>query len=426
MITMIINLIKNHHHPYPYIVVTVLVFMCGCGMSFHISTSTMFLRSNPYSNPSSSLGNRIPLCWSSTSRFKLFAVPKSSFDPDIPAGLRGEAVRNALSVDRGIVISYHDLGVELVRIKGAGARQFINGKFTCSVSSQDDGYEMKVLSSQSLSLLRIYDGCWLTPKGRTRDLVRIMTVAEDEYYIMSNPIGLLSSKGTGDNSDSSGGGNSLYDELNRLVFPLDEVEISSCASSTSQMIGIHAPNQDRMTELLECIIPSVDFSGNEASSFQPKNGNKVLNFSNGIMVAQGTQLSRFSSYGSKLFPFCVTVIVPTSTNNDFLSYSTSNVSLGDKMMRKLLEFETDNGCDPPLLIGELEYESLRIELGVCGRGFELVEDQKKNELRGGIAGAGPLELNLGPFVDFAKGCYLVRLLQNRYSFINYIWVLKFY
>jgi len=400
--------------------VAVLVFMCGCGMSFHIPTSssssmTMFRRSNPYlrSSSRSRLGfDPWSSSSSSSSRWKLLTLLKSSFDPDIPAGLRGEAVRNALSVDRGIVISYHDLGVELVRMKGAGARQFMNGKFTCFVSSQDDDYMME-------SLLRIYDGCWLTPKGRTRDLVRIMTVAEDEYYIMSNPIGVASSKRSGSNSESSSGGSSLYDELNRLVFPLDEVEISSCASSTSQMIGIHAPNQDRVTELLECIIPSVDFSGNEPSSFQPKNGNKVLTFSNGIMVAQGTQLSRFSSYGSKLFPFCVTVIVPTSTNDDFLSYSTSNVSLGDKMMDKLLEFETDDGCDPPLLIGELEYESLRIELGVCGRGFELVEDQKKNELRGGITGAGPLELNLGPFVDFTKGCYLVRLFENKLSFITY-------
>lgn len=265
--------------------------------------------------------------------------------------------------------------VQLLRVRGAGTRDFLMSKFTARFD------DISVSNTSTCSSV-VKDACLLTPRGRLVDTVRIASLLpSDEAFV------LTSTHCVDDDDDDPGitHNYNLFQKLDRLIFPMDQVQLSDCGSSY-KIMDIMASSKEKVDVILH---KAMDIVQPGASNVKMAD-EKYKSFSNGVMIFRGTQFN-FSSHKNSFYGY--TIFVP----DDFSG-----------LERQLLyELSRGDGSDasnyesPPLVISAAEYDSLRIEYGVPSVGFEMTGDDDD-----GLK-VGPLELNLVDAVDFEKGCYLV-------------------
>ena len=289
--------------------------------------------------------------------------------PDIPAGLRGEAVRNAIRKElgvgnnnlnngRGILLPLHT-STQLVKLHGLGVSSFVQGKFTCSAfssSSSSSSSSLSVLSHASSSNSSsssnidsgvensiiykdcdVKDACWLTNKGKVVDTLKIA------YFGSLQEAYLLTSYCADSNSSASSSSHSkfpynMYDLLDKTVFPLDQVTLTDLTKS-ARVFGVIAPDE----VVAKRILQRSNIVDSEAiDMFLSRANVKCLKTPGGCILMKGMQLFNYQH--------CYTMIVPDNDEGDQIFHRiTEHIGNGDKDM-------------PPLIIDASEYESLRIEV----------------------------------------------------------------
>jgi folate-binding Fe-S cluster repair protein YgfZ len=328
----------------------------------------------------------------------------SAYDMNLPPSMVGEAVRAALRSDRGICFDfstnqYSDNGpdgrlVSVVKIHGKGTRSFLNAKFSQSVPKQSVGVST---SLQSLELIRsglAFETGYLTSKGRIID--RILALAflnesedgTDEAFLITSP---------GNNASN------LYNELDKFVFPMDQVTLTDCSSSsqhdvTSVITLACAKLSHAQTSFNNNV---VELLGGENAQFQfPSRGvcNHYRTKNADVYILEHTFLSTDVCHG-------YTLVIQ------------GDGSLSNQIWRHMTDEQNDKG---PVGVGSLEYETLRIEAGIPGYGYEMSGDGPKkkqsptdidstnvadNNEEAYFSKANPLELHLQYLVDTEKGCY---------------------
>ena len=135
---------------------------------------------------------------------------------------------------------------------------------------------------------------------------------------------------------------SLYDMLDKTVFPLDQVTLSDL-TSTARIFGVIAPDPIRV----ERIFARANIL--DAESFQKFLSDtkcRCVQSSNGCILLKGMQLF------DNQYTYCYTLIVPEQKEGEHI-LKRLNKELGD-----------DENNRPPLEIAASEYESLRIEVSM--------------------------------------------------------------
>lgn len=390
-----------HNILLPYIYTILCFYFC------HVDFSDAFqmLQSRNYNQMNIRMRNKLnmkipdplPSCFTPSS--------SSSFEQQLPAGLRGEAVRSSLcDSTRGIFYNLSNgsgFNCGITHVKGKGTLDFLHSKFTNSFQRSDLLFDNDLNnndgSEEDEVVVVVKDACYLSPRGRIIDKVTIVVLLssskekeKEEAYIITSPYH----------------GSQLYKQLDSFVFPMDGIQLTDvsdkydvfCVASTSLMNAqsILLNNNIHMTEF-------------------PNNNNKVrikgrpgCIWNKDIIVLQD----------SLMLPSCAargyTLLVPTN-QREVVYNSLTNTN--------------DDNDSLPLEIKCLEWDSLRIESGYPTFGYEYdlkQEKQKQQEKEGKkpvdevLFKASPLELFLQDedTIDLDKGCYqgqegISALLKNK-------------
>lgn len=336
-----------------------------------------------------------PLLATSTSQGAPYANLSSAYDRELPPSMVGEAVRAALRSDRGICFDFStnrfsENGSDarlasVVKIRGKGTRSFLNAKFSQSVPERS-------VQESKMELIRsgvTFETAYLTSKGRIIDRVLVTAFLndrekdDDEAFLITSP---------------GNSGNTLFCELAPLVFPMDQVTLTDCTSSSaedetsiitlacSKLKDAQTSFNNNVAGLLDEQYSNFDFPGESICNHYRSNDSDVY-------ILEHAFLSTDVCYGYSLI-----------IQGDGL--------LSNQIWNHLTAEQNNEG---PVGIGSLEYETLRIEAGIPGYGYELTGDgpkKKKSEDDGEesyaneyYSKANPLELHLEYLVDTEKGCY---------------------
>jgi glycine cleavage system aminomethyltransferase T len=274
----------------------------------------------------------------------------SVYPPDTPPGMRGEAVRAAIRSGRCIAWDLTETPYcqGLLQVQGKGTLSFLNNKVSNTVKA-----------GQSVR------ACLLNAKGRVVDTLTVAALDADNAYMMTSP---------------GHDGSKLFDKLDPLIFPMDEVRLTDC-SSTSRILTLASIS---LADVQDCIqrdvLPLINVRANWKF---PKKG-ECFEFP----LQSGASL----------------LILPTCILPDVACHGYTLVLRNDKtdlyqvVWRNLV---TEANPDGPIEIGALEWDTLRIESGMPLYGMEMTGDDKevKNS-------PSPLELCLDDQIDMSKGCYL--------------------
>jgi hypothetical protein len=215
-----------------------------------------------------------------------------------------------------------------VKVEGAGCANFINGKFTCAK-----------FGTSSKHTNSVKDACLLTNKGNVVDTLKIAYLNGDNGNDDNVAYLLTSCCSCSSNSSTP---YSLYDMLDKTVFPLDQVTLSDL-TSTARIFGVIAPDPIRV----ERIFARANIL--DAESFQKFSSDtkcRCVQSSNGCILLKGMQLF------DNQYTYCYTLIVPEQKEGEHI-LKNLNKELGD-----------DENNRPPLEIAASEYESLRIEVSI--------------------------------------------------------------
>ena len=314
----------------------------------------------------------------------------STFPRELPAGMRGEAVRSALRSPNGVCIdftSHDEFGVGVVKVDGSGVQQFLEGKLSNSFDleggTKSDGHG------------KLVDSCLLTPRGRTVDRISVSlfpSLSENDDDESSEAY-LLTSPGHG--------GSTLFNRLDPYVFPMDGVKLTDMMDTSKAPTRVITVAATKLSHVEESVMRYVTSN---------------LNLSVGFTLPQRGECTRVSTddgtdiiiLPSTFLPECVCV------GYTFVISGTGN---GDtaQCIWDALTAEFDDQA--PVELGPLEWETLRIEGGWPAYGREMTgdidPDNDKDDGAGGEnaaigvgAKASPLELHLESAVDETKGCYL--------------------
>ena len=276
----------------------------------------------------------------------------STYPEGTPAGLRGEAVRSALRSGRclGWALGsdvYLSQGGAL-QIKGAGAREFLNNKFTQEFSSN--------------SGTTFQEACLLDAKGRVIDRLMISLTADDTAIILTSP---------GHSSKD------LLQQLDPFVFPLDRIDLVHLDTFTFSLASVQWKDIEQAIQA----VPQVKRS---PGSFPlPRRADQCSTWN---WDTSGTKVLVIPSIG---IPSQVCV----GFSFVFHGVGTTATSTGHQVWNFLTG---DSNAEGPIGIGAAEYESLRIEGGVPAFGREI----------GKLAKSSPLELHMKDTINMDKGCYL--------------------
>jgi len=160
----------------------------------------------------------------------------STYDTTLlPAGIRGEAVRQAVRSERGICIDftsdlYPQINVGVVKVAGKGTLNFLNSKLTNSfavpaVASTStiaggggEGEEGTVRMEKGV----VTEACLLESSGRMIDRILVVTFANDGVDIEAS---LITSPGHA--------GSALFQRLDPFIFPLDGVNLIDLFPTTT-------------------------------------------------------------------------------------------------------------------------------------------------------------------------------------------------
>ena len=280
----------------------------------------------------------------------------SGFDSDLPAGLRGEAVRSALRSGRGVVWTFDEspsmTTQGLLLIQGKGCIDFLNNKL--SNSFHTDG-----------SKTSFREAGLLTARGRLIDRVGVAIVDSQHAWIQTSP------------------GHTAQALLNRwdpFVFPLDEVElrVKNDGIVSFAVASIHRSDVERAFD--NYIRPTLGLSSDVKL---PANSNECLHLTN--------------DDGSLRLLALPSVNLPSTAAVGYTFYSSESGAWDS------LASNTD--IRAPVVIGPLEYESLRIQAGYPAYNAEITGHLEKE--KEAATPATPMELHMtADLVDTDKGCYM--------------------
>lgn len=300
----------------------------------------------------------------------------------------GEAVRAALRSDRGVCFDfssnrYHNDGstnreVSVVKVRGEGTRSFLNAKFSQSVPQATSRKD----PSPDVDLIRsglAFESGYLNSKGWIIDRILILTFlgnneeTEDEAFLITSP---------------GNSGSNLYDELSPLVFPMDRVELTHMTDANVMNLAC-STLKDAQISFNNNVF---GFLSTQTRFGYPSKGNcnhyQVGNTD--VYILENTLLSNHICHGYTIF-----------THGD-------DTSLSNKIWNHMTAEDNNIG---PVGVGALEYETLRIEAGIPGHGYEMMWNGSKKKQSGTIeeeeyySKANPLELHLQNLIDMEKGCY---------------------
>ncbi len=389
----------------------------------------------------------------------------SAYDRNLPAALVGEAVRSALRSDRGICFDFttdqyaneqsESKLLSVIRVKGEGTASFINAKFSRSIPNR------KIFGDESSTALKLvrkghaFETAYLSAKGRIIDRLLVLSFSgskeegnEDDSFLITSP---------------GNSGNTLYNQLSPLVFPMDKVTLSDFAktSETDSMIktnvitlacsSLSNAQHSFRTNILDLLQMTSD-----EFEFPPKEVCHHYRVGGAVdaYIAEHTFLSPEICRG-------YTIVFQESTSSGSL--------LVEQVWQKLTAEDNDRG---PVGVGSLEYNTLRVEGGWAGYGQEMTGDgpKKLNQLEAAMkeklakrrsrsvstdnqkesnsspqeeeggtdnadevyySKANPLELHLQHLVDTEKGCYqgqegVASLLKNKRGFPRQLYQVVFY
>ena len=335
--------------------------------------------------------------------------------PNIPAGLRGEAVRSALcDPKKGL---WYELSnpktfqVGTMKVKGSGTLDFLHSKFTNSFDkpSLPQSFLQNQHGTTNNGIVR--ETCFLTAKGRTIDTLSILLTHDNdnkdqfEAHILTSPM------------HYSG----LYDKLNPFVFPMDGIQLQDCTSSLSIFSIMSTTLANAQAIIQRTIIPALEtkFKSSTPYSLPPQGEGCIWTIPHNLQNYDDSNQMYIMEHGIMLPPCAArgyTILIPSQ-----LSYIIKD-SLNDG------NTNSDSSDSLPMEISTLEWESLRIESGTPGYGNEMTGDfdsskdkdkdkdkvddettqnHQNSSIQTTMKGckSNPLELHLQSFINLDKGCY---------------------
>ncbi|CAJ1940102.1 unnamed protein product [Cylindrotheca closterium] len=281
----------------------------------------------------------------------IFTTPLSSvYPPGTPAGMRGEAVRSAIRSGRCVG---WDLSTEAtlspggaLKIRGKGTRTFLNNKLTQSFSAET--------ASSSYQ-----EACFLDPKGRVVDRLRVALVDDETAYVLTSP---------GHTSED------LLKRLDPFVFPLDEITLENVQDCF--LMTLASVQREHVQKVL-------------MEQFLPKDGS----FSFPTLSDEAVTWTYNDDISVVVLP---SVGLPPVAAVGYTMIFHGN-GAKDLISKEWATLIGDDNPDGPIGIGGLEYETLRIEAGMPAYGQEIGSKEVK---------ASPLELHWENTINLEKGCYL--------------------
>jgi len=382
----------------------------------------------------------------------------------------------------------------VVQVTGEGTLNFLNSKLTNSFTTiannsdgrGDDDDDDDDDDAGKKRVIRVERGvvtvaCLLESRGRMIDRILALTFATNINNVNGVEANIITSPGHA--------GSALFERLDPFIFPLDGVKLvdmfpttktKTKGSSHTKIFTVGGKTlQDAQLAVRTHVLPfltkemgmKVDIGigdgGTAESSFSfPQDEGECVRYtsrSKSILddtiiyeEAQVTILEHTFLPGCLCqgYTFLVSTTITTpntssTTNADDIPENkyqnprvtqpppTLHTNTADRIWSTLV---SQNNLDGPVELGSLEYETLRIEGGQPGFGYEISCDEKQKKRppqRGlppkegqmtspdddndnGIANtnASPYELHLGSLVDKTKGCYvgqegIASLLKNK-------------
>ena len=269
----------------------------------------------------------------------------STYDVSLPANLRGEAVRSALRSDRGVCYNLScskmsERNIEVLRLKGAGTISFLNSKLSSSFTP-DNGYEEGSFQKS----------CLLSRKGHVMDVLTVLMISSEEAIIMTSP-----------------GNDGLFDQLDPLIFPMDQVKLTKITDAQVITMGTAHTNMGHIqSSIQKFVFPFLIQGQDEIIQFPDSN-----QFYSGLhpptsmnwYILPDTFLPKCAVKG---YTF---LMLPTSTNNND---DEKNMSVANSIWNRLI---AEDNMEGPVHLGPLEFETLRIEAGQPAYGFEMSKSKK--------------------------------------------------
>ena len=266
----------------------------------------------------------------------------SAYPPDTPAGLRGEAVRSALTSGRCIAWDLSDSPLQQgwIRVEGKGTLDFLNNKLSQTIDSTKSSFA---------------EACLLSPKGKVVDQVGVAVESSTQAYLITSP-GHASS--------------ALYNRLDPLIFPMDQVKLTEYQPRIITLLSTKLKHVQEALQKYVTPLVGTDFK----------------------VPSDTTASCMFVSDDLTIVPHAV---LPKCAGCGY-SLVFTNHELGKRVWEALVGDENPDG---PIGIGSLEYETLRIDAGLPAFGNEFGDEANKKA-------PGPLELHMQSLLSVDKGCYL--------------------
>lgn len=293
----------------------------------------------------------------------------SVYDKDMPAGLRGEAVRSALRSGRCIGWSLHGTPLQhgLVQVQGTGCVNFLNNKLSNS-------FVVKPKSGNDIDVSLFNEAALLTARGRMIDRVGVAVTADGQRaWIQTSPRHTATD---------------LFSRLDPFVFPLDQVQLQAPDVFGFALASIRREHVVRAFEkTYNAIVQEQD--DNLKNIKLPTNSQECLCIMN-------------DSDGSLHLLVVPTVNLPDCAAVGY-TFWWGNKAEGQAIWQSLTNEKNTQG---PVAIGSLEYESLRIQSGMVGFDREMTGRREKDK-DVAITPATPMELHqAADTIDLEKGCYM--------------------
>jgi len=322
----------------------------------------------------------------------------SSYDSSLPASLRGEAVRSALKSDRGTCLDFTspitpNLNVGMVKVTGETVK-FLNNKLSNTFPKRIDGEEILIGQNIKLQYGKLKEAGLLSSKGRIIDKIAVLSFVDEnnnlEAYLVTTP---------------GHSGSILFNRLDPFIFPLDGIKLQDMCPSGNEgsydgariFTILSTKLKTVQTSIQNNIIPLLTKWGFDSGLFKfPNDGSgeclKYEASQNGheieLLIFEQTYLPNVACTG-------YTIVINSKEVGQVGNH------IGSQIWNKLVDA---NNFEGPVELGPLEYETLRIEAGVPGFGYEMVGGVKDSESIG-FNKASPLELYLDHLIDTEKGCY---------------------
>jgi hypothetical protein len=261
-----------------------------------------------------------------------------------------------------------------------------------------------------------------------------MMMMEDDAFLITSP---------------GHDGSALYDKLSPTIFPMDGVSISHCSTDTTCVITLACSSvQDAQTSFMNNIRNMLQ---DEGVPFEFPEEGKCHHYrvSRGGEAFVDVYVVRHAFLPSEM---ChgYTLLFREECRGG--SSSNRQSTFADEVWHTLTNENNDRG---PVGIGALEYDTLRVESGMPGYGFEMTGDGPKtmktknplladdgnNKTNNVVnidtdadmyhAKSNPLELHLASLVDVNKGCYqgqegVASILKNKLGPPRQLYQIVFY